>query len=251
MTIEEMKAVKRSRGYTYEQVAELSGVPLSTVLKVFSGETRSPRYGTVQALERFFAGTAGQEAARKGEAPFAGKQPGEYTTEDYYVRKHAGQVELIDGVMYDMGMLSTEHQSMAGEICCQMLQFIRQNRIDAAVFPFPVDVCPDDDDRTILQPDVVVVCDREKVRETGIYGTPDFIAEVLSAGSQERDCIRKLDKYRSLGVREYWIVDPDKEKVIVYQFEEALYPSVYGFDMPVPVGIFQGKCRIEIWASVW
>ncbi len=251
VTIEEMKAVKRSRGYSYEQVAELSGVPLSTVLKIFSGETRSPRYGTMQALDRFFTGSTGQGAVQERAMSFAHKQPGEYTAEDYCARIRAGRAELIDGVMYDMGEFLLKHQVMAGEIYCQFLHFIRRSRIDGIPFLFPVDVCPDCDERTTVRPDVTVVCDRAKIRENGIYGAPDFIAEILSPDSRQRDCIQKLDKYRSSGVKEYWIVDPDKEKVIAYQFEEELYPLVYGFDMPVPVGIFQGECRIDIRQSLW
>ena len=93
----------------------------------------------------------------------------------------------------------------------------------------PIDVQLNCDDKTMVQPDVLVVCDREKVIRRCIYGAPDFIIEILSLTSRKKDMFTKLAKYKEAGVREYWLVDP----------------LIYGFDSKVPVMIFGGECEID------
>ena len=108
-----------------------------------------------------------------------------------------------------------------------------------------MDVQLDCDDRTMVQPDVLVVCDRDKIIKRCIYGAPDFVVEILSPSTKRKDGIIKLSKYISAGVREYWIVDPDKKQVVVYDFQKEDYPVIYGFGGEIPVGIFDGECRID------
>ena len=108
----------------------------------------------------------------------------------------------------------------------------------------PVDVQIDRDDKTMVQPDVLVVCDRSKVIKRCIYGAPDLIIEVLSPSTRRKDMTVKLSKYSTAGVREYWLVDPDRKKIVVYDLENEEIPQVYGREAQVPVGIFGGKCRI-------
>ena len=117
----------------------------------------------------------------------------------------------------------------------------------------PIDVQLDCDDKTMVQPDVIVVCDREKIQNRCIFGAPDFVAEVLSESTRKKDLVLKLNKYMTAGVREYWLVDPDRKKVIVYDFEKEDYPMMYGFEARIPVGIFDGECEVdfqEIYAYV-
>lgn len=247
MTVEEMRVFKKQRGYTYEQIAELSGVPLGTVQKIFSGETQSPRYATLQALERVF-GDMKQEASgvREASACGIGKKQGEYTIEDYYALPEEHRAELIDGVIYDMSAPTTGHQGAAGEIYRQIANFIAERRGGCNVFVSPVDVQLDCDDRTMVQPDVMILCDKNKIKRWGILGAPDFVLEILSASTKRKDCIKKLDKYMEAGVREYWIIDPDKETLLVYQFEQELYPAIYGLNGSVPVGIYDGRLQINL-----
>lgn len=108
-----------------------------------------------------------------------------------------------------------------------------------------MDVQLDCDAHTMVQPDVMVVCDREKILNRCIYGAPDLIVEVLSPSSGWKDANLKLAKYRAAGVREYWMVDIDRRKVIVYEFEKSEMPVIYGMEEQVPVGIFDGACRID------
>lgn len=243
MTIDEMKRMKKARGYTYAQIAEWSGVPLGTVQKVFSGETQSPRYGTLLALEAVFkeGPSVVQEPAR-----YMAKRPGEYTVQDYYALPDDVRVELIDGVLYDMASPSFVHQRIAGEVYRQIANFISANKGSCLPVIAPMDVRLDCDDRTMIQPDVIIVCEKEKVKGWGIMGAPDFVLEVLSPTTKRKDGIKKLDKYMEAGVKEYWMIDPCKQKVIVYQFENEIYPAVYGLDEPLALGIFGGGLQIDL-----
>jgi Uma2 family endonuclease len=104
------------------------------------------------------------------------------------------------------------------------------------------------DDRTIVEPDLIVLCDREKLKRKRIFGAPDLLVEILSPSSHSKDTFWKNSKYQKAGVREYWMVDPEKRKVLVNLFEktEGEYRSrVYNFDEKIPVGISKGECRID------
>ena len=247
MTIEEMRRIKKAKGYTYAQIAELSGVPLGTVQKVFGGETESPRYATLQALESVFKDeTEAEYLAKEEAARYLLKKQGEYTVEDYYALPDDRRVELIDGVIYDMSSPSFVHQRIAGEIYRQIANHIFVNKGSCLPIMSPMDVRLDGDNRTMVQPDVIVLCDTQKAKRWGIMGAPDFVLEVLSPSTKRKDCIKKLDKYMEAGVREYWMIDPDQQKLIVYQFENEIYPAVYGLDEKVAPGIFHGKLQIDM-----
>ena len=112
-------------------------------------------------------------------------------------------------------------------------------------FIAPVDVQLDCDERTMVQPDVGIVCDTSKIKRFGIYGAPDFVVEVVSSSTKKKDYALKLSKYMEAGVREYWILDFVQEKVLVYFFESDVYPVIYGFDKPVPVNIYNGELKID------
>lgn len=247
MTVEDMKRIKQEKGYSYAQIAKMSGVPLGTVQKVFGGETASPRYDTLAALESFFKGDAGAMIIREEAALYStsGKQ-GEYTVEDYYALPEDQRVELIDGVFYDMAVPVPVHQRIGGELFRQIANFIFEKKRSCIPFMAPVDVRLDCDDNTMVQPDVIILCDKDKLMKWGIMGAPDFVAEVLSPSTKRKDCIKKLDKYMEAGVKEYWMIDPDKKKVIVYEFEKESYPVIYGMDDRIPIGIFEEKLWIDM-----
>ena len=173
------------------------------------------------------------------------KQQGEYTLEDYYATPDESRVELIDGVIYDMSAPTTIHQDFLAEIVVILRNYIRKNNGSCKAYASPVDVQLDCDDKTMVQPDVIVVCDRDKIIRRCIYGTPDFIIEVLSPSTSKKDSTIKLKKYKTAGVREYWMIDPDKKKVVVYDWRKSEIPTVYGFDSKVPVGIFEGECELD------
>ena len=227
MTIQEMRDKKKEKGYTYAQMAELSGVPLGTIQKIFSGETESPRYDTLLALEQIFTE---QSVVCEAAASYKTDRNGSYTLDDYYALPEDQRVELIDGYFYTMLSPTFGHQSIAGEIHRQIANYIMEHNGSCRPFIAPVDVQLDCDEKTMVQPDVLVVCDREKIVPTHVYGAPDLIMEILSPATRKIDMNIKHSKYAAAGVREYWLIDPDKKKIVVYDLENEELPVVYGFE---------------------
>lgn len=167
------------------------------------------------------------------------------TLDDYLALPDDVKVEMIDGVFYDMASPSSIHQQMSLHLSAFLLNHIMANKGNCVPFSAPMDVQLDSDDKTIVEPDVFVVCDRNKIQKQRIVGAPDFIIEVLSPAYWYHDTIRKLKKYKNAGVREYWIVIPDTQRVIVYFFEKSPDPEEYTFSDEIPVNIWNGKCKIN------
>ena len=117
------------------------------------------------------------------------------------------------------------------------------------VFIAPVDVCLNaagDGDDDVFQPDIMVVCDHEKITEKYINGAPDMVIEILSPSTAMRDRLLKFNKYQRSGVREYWIVDPDYKTVQVHILESGRYfTTSYGESSNVPVFVLEG-CEISL-----
>lgn len=254
MTLDEMKEKKIQMGYSCEQIAKLSQVPLGTVQKIFSGITRTPRYETLRALERVFSTEISEEnpeyvrtcMMRESRTEYhVERKPGDYTLEDYYAIPEERRVELIDGVIYDIGAPSMIHQMLCGEIWRALREYIMEKKGRCIAVQSPADVQLDCNDKTIVQPDVFVICDREKILRHCLYGAPDLVVEILSKATRKKDMGIKQAKYMNAGVREYWIVDPDARKIVVYDLEQEKLPVIYGFGDSVPVRIFQGECVID------
>ena len=243
MTIKEMIERKKELGYSYAQIAELSGLPVGTVQKVLGGITESPRYDTLLALEKVL----GKEKPFMVSEPafsYQVKKQGEYTLEDYYQIPDDQRVELIDGVIYDMAAPTSIHQIIAGHFYAQLLSYVMSKKGKCMPMISPLDVQLDCDNKTMVQPDVVVVCDRDKIIKRCVYGAPDLVVEVLSPYTKKKDMTLKMHKYANAGVKEYWLIDPDKKKIIVYNFIKDDY-SIYGFDSIIPVAIWDGDCQID------
>jgi Uma2 family endonuclease len=242
-------------------IAELSGVPYGTVQKIFGGETTSPRYETIQALQKFFeestGGFAVQDFVEESVAYSATRtdtkdvkgagesRKGDKTLEDYLALPEGARVEMINGEFYDMAAPTTEHQDIAGELFVELKNHVRKNMGGCHPFIAPVDVQLDCDDKTMVQPDVMIVCDKNKITKSRIVGAPDFIAEVLSPTNIFMDTAIKLSKYEKAGVREYWVISPELEKVLVNVFERDEAPKEYTFDDDIPVAIWNGECVIS------
>lgn len=248
MTVEEMKQRKLQRGYSYAQLSELAGVPLGTVQKIFSGETEHPRYATLQALEQVLKDRDDSMVLNDSAAFSYGysqrKKPGEYTIEDYFAIPDEIRVELIDGVIYDMAAPTFDHQKIAGEIYRQIANYILDNNGECEAGMSPIDVQLDCDDKTIVQPDVLILCKSEKILKGRVFGAPDFVLEVVSPSTKRKDYYKKLEKYENAGVREYWILDPCKKQLLVFFFEGDIYAQFHDLTQPVPVHIYEGKLQI-------
>lgn len=259
MTLDEMKAKKRELGLSNAKIADLSGLPIGTVQKVFSGETKSPRYKTLAAIEAVLlqagqAGTAGSRVAEeafsyqvpgKDDAKPAGKRQGEYTLEDYYNMPEDWRGELIDGFLYQFNAPSIPHQHYAAMMYHEVMKCKEEHDVPCWPFMSPAGVQLDRDDKTYLLPDFLIVCDPEKVIRRCVYGAPDFVAEVLSPSTRKRDRTLKALKYENAGVREYWMIDEEGGTVVVYDFEHDAPTRIYSIHDKVPIGISEGRCVID------
>ncbi len=167
-------------------------------------------------------------------------QDKKYTVEDYYNTSEDDHVELINGVFYDMAPPSRKHQRISMQLSILIGNYIRENNgpCQAYAAPFGIQLSADDD-TTIVEPDISVICDKEKLTDRGCTGAPDWIIEIVSPGNPAHDYIRKLNLYYRAGVRLYWIVDPDTESVAIYDFEnKELIPAEYSFNDKVKVSIY-------------
>ncbi|MBR6473670.1 MAG: Uma2 family endonuclease [Firmicutes bacterium] len=255
MDIERLKKRKAELGYTNKDIAELSGVPLGTVQKVFGTVTKTPRRDTYLALAAVLDpeyvynvqsnANYVREIALAYDAVVKKKKQGEYTIEDYYALPDERRVELIDGVIYDMISPTGEHQIIAGEVYCQLMACAEEHGMECMPFISPIDVQLDRDKKTMVQPDVIIVCDLGLMTKRVVYGAPEFVMEVLSPSTKSKDILIKLRKYKEAGCREVWIVDPDKKTVTVYDFRDEDWPDIYTFDDSVPVAISEGKCSVD------
>lgn len=142
-----------------------------------------------------------------------------YTLDDIYALPAGQRAELIDGELYMMATPSRIHQRLVKDFTYFIEEHIRRKNGDCEVYPSPFAVFLNADDKTYLEPDVSVICDKNKLIDEGCKGAPDWIIEIVSPSSKRMDYYIKLFKYRSAGVREYWIVDPMKQRIMVYNFE--------------------------------
>ena len=186
---------------------------------------------------------AEEPAAKYG----ADQVPRKYTIYDYFhFPEDSERCELIDGVIYEMASPTLYHQWVLTQLGHLFSNFIDEHDGSCRAFVAPLDVTPDPADiYTIVQPDVMIICDRSLLDGKYCDGAPDLVVEILSPSTRRKDMTIKLHKYAAAGVREYWIVDIAKERVIVYDFDHDDDISIYGFDNEVPVGIWGGACRIN------
>lgn len=162
----------------------------------------------------------------------------EYTIEDIYNLPEGQRAELLDGQMYMMAPPSTAHQRIANYISTEINLYIRSNSGKCEVFSAPFAVFLNKDAYTYVEPDISVICDPSKLNEKGCQGAPDWVIEIVSPGSQRMDYMIKLFKYQTAGVREYWVVDQQKDRIIVYDFEKDDM-NEYTFSDCVKVGIYE------------
>lgn len=163
-----------------------------------------------------------------------------YTTKDIYALPAGERAELIDGKIYDMAPPSRIHQKLVQQFSRIIGNYIADNKGTCEVYPAPFAVFLNQDDKTYVEPDVSVVCDSDKLDDKGCNGAPDWIVEIVSPSSYRMDYLIKLFKYRTAGVKEYWIVNPMKETVQTYFFGENEDSMQYSFDDEIPVSIYPG-----------
>ena len=289
--LNEIKNRKKKLKLTTAVVADRAGLPVSTVSKIMTGETKNPSYATIEKIERVLAQ---EEMYRRVYAYFKllkeyidghieetvdqiefeknykrennisflidnslQEKTGELTDGNLVLDKKLNidflhelgedkQIELINGHLIYNEAPNLKHQMIVQNLGRIIDTFIRSNNSKCQMFNVGVNLYFEEDNNSLLIPDLVVLCDDSKLSESGITGTPDWIIEVVSRSTRRVDYNEKMHKYMGTGVREYWIVDPEKERVTTYIEGEPMMAYIYGFDDEIPVYIYDGKLSICI-----
>ena len=170
-----------------------------------------------------------------------------YTYSDYLTWDDENRYELIDGEVYMMSAPSLDHQEISMEISRQLANYLQGKT--CKVFPAPCDVRlnADTEDDTVVQPDMIVVCDPKKIENRkSCKGAPDMVVEILSPSTAIYDQNTKLEKYVRAGVKEYWLVNPETKSVHVYLFKngEGIFRMYKDADV-ISVNILE-NCQIHL-----
>lgn len=160
-----------------------------------------------------------------------------YTIEDIYNLPEGTRAELIDGQIYYIAPPTRRHQKILLSLSRLIADYIDKKGGSCEVDIAPFAVFLNENDKNYVEPDISVICDQNKLNDKGCVGAPDWIIEIVSPGSRRTDYFTKLFKYRTAGVREYWIVDPDKSRTMVYNFESE-DTLEYSFSDSVQSGIY-------------
>lgn len=176
------------------------------------------------------------------------KETKTYTYNDYLTYDEGERIEIIEGNIYAMSPAPSRiHQEIISELHFILREYIKANNGSCKVYTAPFDVILKNDDeevgnsRNVVQPDISVICDKSKLTDKGCTGSPDMIIEVVSPYNPSNDYIKKTALYEKYGVREYWIVNPMKRNILIYNLIDTGYdtPNMYSFNDIVPVSIFK------------
>lgn len=167
-----------------------------------------------------------------------------YTIKDILNLPKGERAELIDGQMYMMVASSSDHQELIADLITDINNYIRGHGGGCKVYGAPFAVFLSEDTEYV-EPDISVICDPSKIDKRGCHGAPDWVIEIVSPSSRSRDCLIKLVTYREEGVREYWIVDPDRDRVTIYNLRDDIVTD-YSMKDSVPVGIYNDELKIRM-----
>lgn len=180
----------------------------------------------------------------KGSMIMASAQAKIHTEKDYYNLPEDVRAELIDGQIFYMSSPNRVHQEILGYLFEKIANYIDRKKDSGKVYPTPFAVrLFKDSNKTIVEPDICVVCDPDKLTDQGCTGAPDWIIEIISPGNPGNDYICKLNLYAKAGVREYWIVDPRSKKVLVYYLGQT--------ELEVKTYTLQDKIKVNIYNDLW
>ena len=155
---------------------------------------------------------------------------GKYSYADYLTWELDEMVEIIKGRLFKMTAAPSRiHQKIAGKLHYHLYSFLTGSPCEVYIAPFDVRlprVSPKDEDiYTVVQPDISVICDKEKLDEAGCLGAPDIIVEILSPGNNQKELQNKYEVYQESGVKEYWIIQPIEQTLLIYTLQNGRYVS--------------------------
>ena len=160
-----------------------------------------------------------------------------YTVDDILALPENVRAELIDGQIYYQATPSDSHQAILSALHLKIRNYINSKGGKCKVRFAPYAVFLSENNKNYLEPDLMVICNESKLTEEGCKGAPDFVIEIVSPSTRNMDYGKKAFKYLNSGVREYWIVDREKNRITVHYFEKEEY-NEYTFSDTVKVNIF-------------
>jgi len=172
-------------------------------------------------------------------------QSNSYTINDIYALPEGQRAELIDGRIYSMAPPKRIHQRLIHQLEKKIGNYIDAKGGGCEVYPAPFAVFLNADDKNYVEPDISIICDKNKLNDHGCNGAPDWIIEIVSPSTERMDYGIKLFKYRSAGVREYWIINPLIQTVNVYDFEHNEKTGQYRFDDEI-ISCIYGDLSVKI-----
>lgn len=243
-----LKLARQARGYTQKQVAEQLGVSVSSYSLYESGH-REPNLENIEKLAHIFYISinelfglydfGAENLIRESVAKYHTRPTCSW--EEYYQLPDGEHAELINGELVYLCAPYRFHQQLVNELAYTFTAHIKKNKGPCQVYTAPFAVKLSEEEHTIVLPDISVVCDASKLDKRGCNGCPDLVVEIVSEAYRHRDYVEKLALYIRYEAREYWIVDPDKETVVVFPLEQTdAAPHTYSFKDSIPVGIFEG-----------
>ena len=178
----------------------------------------------------------------------------QYTYADYLTWQFNERVELIKGWIYKMSPApKTKHQSASGEIFYVIKHFINQHNKKCKIFDAPFDVRliknkgrKDKEIDTVVQPDICIICDKEKLDDAGCIGAPDLIVEILSDSTAKKDYNEKFNLYEENKVKEYWIVNPETNNIEIFSLNDDRFVSLGLFNEREGTETVQGNLFPEL-----
>lgn len=264
MDIKNLKMRKKALKLTNQNIADLTDIPVSTINKIFSGATKSPRYDTLLAIEDVIGKKEMEsdeitryEYGKCMDNPMMVKETSNYAfTSRRYTEKDLDQLppgsfaELMDGVLYFKGMPSLTHERIICRMTKKINDYIEKHHGSCEVFSSHYamrlrDADAKGDETNVMLPDIMVVCNPDILTEELCDGPADWIVEVVSPYNAKNDYQKKSYHYRKGGIREYWIVDPQKRIVTVFDYESEQMTqqegiTIYSFEEQIPVRIYPG-----------
>ena len=244
---ENLGFVRRARGYSQAYMAEKLGIARSTYAGYETGK-RSPDVemfakiskelfiSADELLGRYNYGTA--NLIREAKAEYF-VDP-EYSVEDYFDLPSPADYELVEGKLIKKNAPGDKHQIIVLQICMHFYQYIKSHCKKCEVIPAPFCVVLSERNGVVVQPDISVICDRDFIRDGVCMGAPDLIIEVVSKNNKDYDYYEKLHIYRKYGVREYWIVDSERECIIMNALEGGEVPLYIPFTEKVSSNVIKG-----------
>lgn len=244
---ENLGFARRARGYTQAFMAERLGIARSTYAGYETGK-RTPDVEMLskisetlyvsadELLGRYDYGTPNLIKEAKAEYYVEPK----YSVEEYFALPNPADYELIEGELIKKNTPGYEHQIIAGQIYMHFYQELGRKckKCEAILAPFCVVLS--ERNGVVVQPDISVICKRELLQDGVCMGAPDLVVEIISKTSREYDYYDKLRIYHKYGVREYWVVDSDKERIVRYALEDGIVPVITPFSEQMPSLVIKG-----------